>query len=254
MNIFKEIKKLQSKSEKKKGSIHPFTVVKKEGGSRLKKYILFLLFTTFVLYGFIFYSEFFQKKTNEKKTVKKYNSYQSINISDISNSVEKTVEVSLSNIKFPEKEKSEDLFQKALEKYRKNNYTEALYYINILLSREYYIPAIILKAKIFDKEGLHDRARTILEEAYYKNPDDKDILLALGEIYEKEGAYIIAKEMYRQLSNNGFLIGTYKLANIYEKLGEKEKALKFYKKILKNPNIPPDMKKEVEKKILILGK
>ena len=251
MNIFKEIKELQSQSERKKGEIHPFTIVKKEK-STLRKYIYFLLFLTFVLYGFIFYTEFYTKnKKMEVKKVKKVNN--EINISEISRNVENNVKTSLNKIEIPATNSIQNLFKKAYQSYKKGNFTEALYYIKLILSKKDYIPAIVLKAKIFEEEGLHDRARTILEEAYYKYPDDKDIILNLGEIYEKEGALIIARDMYKMLSDKGYIDGTLHLANVYEKLGEKKKALTLYKKLYNNPNTPDKVKELVEKKIILLG-
>ncbi len=251
MNIFKEIKKLQSQSEGKKGEIHPFTVVKKEKRN-LKKYIYFLLFLTLVLYGFIFYTEFFNKKQISAKKKEKF--ITEINISEISKNVKSSVEKTVNKFDIPEVNTVESLFKKGYEAYKKGNFTEALYYIKLILSKKDYIPAIILKAKIFEKEGLHDRARTILEEAYYKYPEDKDIILSLGEIYEKEGALIVARDMYKILSDKGYIEGTLHLAKVYEKLGENKKALILYKKLYKDPNIPESIKEEVEKKIILLGK
>ncbi len=254
MNIFKEIKKLQSQSEDKKGDIHPFTIVKKEKG-KLKKYIYFLLFLTFVLYGFIFYTEFFKKeKIFTKKQILEKTTKKDIDITDISKNVKKIVEETVNKVEIPEANTVEGLFKKSYEAYKKGNFTEALYYIKRILSKKDYIPAIILKAKIFEKEGLHNRARTILEETYYKYPEDKDIILNLGEMYEKEGALIVAKDMYKMLSDKGYIEGALHLAQIYEKLGEKEKALSLYKKLYKDPNIPQKIKEIIEKKIVLLGK
>ena len=251
MNIFKEIKKLQSQSEGKKGEIHPFTVVKKEKRN-LKKYIYFLLFLTLVLYGFIFYTEFFNKKQIYAEKKEKF--VTEIDINELSENVKSSVKKAVNKFDIPEVNTVESLFKKGYEAYKKGNFTEALYYIKLILSKKDYIPAIVLKAKIFEKEGLHDRARTILEEAYYKYPDDKDIILNLGEIYEKEGALIVARDMYKMLSDKGYIEGTLHLAKVYEKLGENKKALILYKKLYKDPNTPESIKEEVEKKIILLGK
>ncbi|NPA54043.1 MAG: tetratricopeptide repeat protein [Aquificae bacterium] len=249
MGIFRNIKelKIEPQQKEKKSEVHPFTVVKKEHD--FKKYVYLLLFITIAIYGFIFYMEF-KKRENLKK---EENNIKPLQISKIT---ETKVKENISNIKIPEskQEKIKALFDKAYKAYKEGKTSEALYYIKIIQEKKDYIPAIILKAKVFQKEGLHDRARTVLEEAYYKYPENKDILLNLAEIYEKEGALVIAKDMYKVLDEMGYIEGSFKYAEILEKLGQREEALKVYKKLYENPNISEKDREQIQKKILLLEK
>ncbi len=255
MGIFKEIKELEVKSQQKgkTSGIHPFTIVKKEKGD-LKKYIYILLFLTAVVYGGIFYLEFSKKSQKPAQKPKKV--IERINPALVAKNVENTTQKVISSIKIQEtkEEKIKKLFDKAYNAYKEGKTSEALYYIKLIQQIQDYIPAIVLKAKIFQKEGLHDRARTVLEEAYYKYPENKDILLNLAEIYQQEGALVIAKDMYKMLDDMGYIEGSLRYAEILEKLGQRKKALKVYKRLYENPNISEKEREEVQKKIILLEK
>ncbi len=256
MGTVKNLLKLKKEGEKKYVGVHPFTTVKKKRNKlKMKILISTLLISTVLVYSFIFYISFIKEEKHQKKVVEKK---EKIKVSAISTSVEKKVSSVIDSINIPDlrhkKSTEESLFKKALKAYTDGNMSESLYYIKLILQKKDYIPAILLKAKIFKKEGFEDRARTILEEAYYKYPENKDILVELASIYEKEGALVIAKDMYKTLDELGYIDGTFGLARIYEKLGNKEKALEIYRKLYENPNLTEDKKKEVEKKIILLGK
>ncbi len=254
MGIFKEIKDLEIKSQQKgkKSGIHPFTVVKKEK-KVLKIYLYLLVLLTAVVYGGVFYIGFLQEKNEKKSTASKV---ETINPALLGEYVEKYTEKAVSTVKIPEtrKEKIKKLFDKAYISYKEGKTSEALYYIKLILQMEDYIPAVVLKSKIFQKEGLHDRARTVLEEAYYKYPENKDILLNLARIYEEEGALVIAKDMYKILDEMGYIEGSLGYARILEKLGKKKEALNVYKKMYQNPNLTENQRKEIYKKIILLEK
>ncbi len=248
MGTVKKILKLD-KEERKYPDVHPFTVVKKKR-NKTRSFLFFLIILTVLVYSYIFYMEFIKSKKNVVKN--------ELDTRMLKSQVEKEVLNSVKSIKIPQKkhkkETIDDIFKKAVKSYSSGNYNEALYYVRLILDKKEFIPAVILKAKILKKEGFRDRARAILEEAYYRYPENKDILLELASIYEEEGALIIAKDMYKTLSENGYIEGEIGLARIYEKSGEREKALSIYRKLYENPNLPEKIRKKVEKKIILLEK
>ena len=115
-----------------------------------------------------------------------------------------------------------------------------------------HLKGMILLAKTYEKRGKIKKARLILEEAYFQFPESKEVLENLGKIYEKENALIIAKDIYQSLADMGYLEGKLGLARIYEKLNDKKSALKIYRKIYLDPNIPENLRSKIENKIISL--
>ncbi len=244
MGIFKEIKKLQETAEKKQKSskVHPFTIIRREAPER-RIYIYILLILTIIVYGGVFYIQFFKKETRQ--------AYKDpIKLDNIPSVVKTNVYKSIKDISIPEGKAGKNLllYKKAERLYKEGKTEEALYHLKLLLKREDFIPAVILKAKILKNEGLQERAKTILEEAYYKHPEDKNILLALAEIYKEEGAFLLAEEMYKALKEIGDIEGDIGLIQLYREIGKKKKAKMIYKQIINRKDIPSDIKKYIKKR------
>ncbi len=122
----------------------------------------------------------------------------------------------------------------------------------ILKIKKDFIPAILIKGKAYEKLGMFSKAQTILEEAYFYYPENKDLVETLAKLYEKQGDYLVAKDYYEVLSNMGYIEGDIGLAKIYEKLGDKKKAYEYYKKVYENPNIPDNLRIKIEQKLISL--
>ncbi len=122
----------------------------------------------------------------------------------------------------------------------------------ILKIKKDFIPAILIKGKAYEKLGMFSKAQTILEEAYFYYPENKDLVETLAKLYEKQGDYLVAKDYYEVLSNMGYIEGFLGLAKIYEKLGDRKKAYEYYKKVYENPNIPDDLRIKIEQKLISL--
>ncbi|RUM59032.1 MAG: hypothetical protein DSY59_00360 [Persephonella sp.] len=122
----------------------------------------------------------------------------------------------------------------------------------ILKIKKDFIPAILIKGKAYEKLGMFSKAQTVLEEAYFYYPENKDLVETLAKLYEKQGDYLVAKDYYEVLSNMGYIEGDVGLAKIYEKLGDKKKAYEYYKKVYENPNIPDDLRIKIEQKLISL--
>jgi len=162
LGTVKNLLKLKKEGEKKYAGVHPFTTVKKKR-NKLKILIYTLLISTVLVYSFIFYISFIKEEKHQKKVVEKK---EKIKVSAISTSVEKKVSSVIDSINIPDlrhkKSTEESLFKKALKAYTDGNMSESLYYIKLILQKKDYIPAILLKAKIFKKEGFV--GRTISEQ------------------------------------------------------------------------------------------
>ncbi|WP_456400127.1 tetratricopeptide repeat protein [Persephonella sp.] len=138
--------------------------------------------------------------------------------------------------------------------YRTGYYRATVKYSDMVLRlKPDYIPALILKAKAYHKLGMKEKSKALLEEAYFQYPENVNIIYNLADIYEKERSYIIARDLYKILDDMGYIKGSLKLASVNEKLGYKDEAYKIYKRLLSNPDLPPEIKYRIEEKILLLG-
>jgi len=95
-----------------------------------------------------------------------------------------------------------------------------------------YIDGYLLLSNIYLKLRKTKDAKLTLEEAYYKFPENMKLVNSLAYIYEKTGNPYAALELYEALSEKGNLEATIKAAKLYERLGEKDKALEYYRKAL----------------------
>jgi len=151
------------------------------------------------------------------------------------------------------KRNPEILYRIALLHYKLGNLKGTEIYAKKLLEIDKkHIKSLILLAKAYEKMGNLKKAKLILEEAYFLYPENKDVLENLGRLYEKENALIVAKDVYKTLADMGYLEGKLGLARIYEKLNDKESALKIYREIYEDPNIPEKVRSYVENKIISL--
>ena len=114
------------------------------------------------------------------------------------------------------------------------------------------LKGLLLLSKSYEKMGNLKKAKIVLEEAYFLYPENKDVLENLGKLYEKENALVIAKDIYKILSDMGYLEGKLGLARVYEKLNDKKSALKIYREIYQDPNIPESLRTKIENKIISL--
>ncbi|NPA16991.1 tetratricopeptide repeat protein [Persephonella sp.] len=151
------------------------------------------------------------------------------------------------------KKDPEILYRIALLHYKIGYYKGAEKYAKQLLKiNKKHQKALLLLAKAYEKRGNLKKAKLILEEAYFLYPENKDILENLGRLYEKENALIVAKDIYKILADMGYLEGKLGLARIYEKLNDKKSALKIYRQIYSDPNIPENLRSKIENKIISL--
>ncbi len=125
------------------------------------------------------------------------------------------------------------LYKIALLNYKLKAYKGSIKYLKHLLKKNpNYINAYILLAKSYDKLGNTKKAILILEETYYNFPNNKKLMKELAYFYEKTKNPYAALEIYENLAKKGNLKDIIKTAKIYEILGNKEKALFYYKKAL----------------------
>ncbi|WP_457622579.1 tetratricopeptide repeat protein [Persephonella sp.] len=152
------------------------------------------------------------------------------------------------------KSNSDLIFKIADLHYKGGYYKATIKYANRTLKiKNDYIPAIVLKAKAYESLGMKEKSKTILEEAYFMYPENKEIILNLARLYEKERSLVIAKDLYKILDEMGYVEGSLGLARINEKLGNKDEAYRIYKKLLKRSDISKEMRYRIEEKLLILG-
>ncbi len=145
------------------------------------------------------------------------------------------------------------LYRLALLHFKIGYYKGAEKYAKQFLSiNKKNLKGMLLLAKTYEKLGKNKKAKIILEEAYFQYPENKDVLENLGRIYEKENALVIAKDIYKILADMGYIEGKLGLARVYEKLNEKKLALKIYRELFNDPNIPESLRSKIENKIISL--
>ena len=151
------------------------------------------------------------------------------------------------------KKNPEILYRIALNYFKAGKFTVAQKYLDqyLRINKE-DIQAVILSAKISEKQGDMKKAQAILEEAYFLHPENKDILENLGKLYEKQNELLVAKDIYKTLADLGYIEGKLGLARIYEKLNDKVSAMQIYQEIYEDPNTPEDIRQKVEMKIISL--
>ncbi|WP_456463529.1 tetratricopeptide repeat protein [Persephonella sp.] len=152
-----------------------------------------------------------------------------------------------------EKKNPEILYRLSLLHFKIGYYKGAEKYIKQFLKiHKKDLKGLLLLSKSYEKMGNLKKAKIVLEEAYFLYPENKDVLENLGRLYEKENALIIAKDIYKILSDMGYLEGKLGLARVYEKLNDKKSALKIYREIYQDPNIPESLRTKIENKIISL--
>ncbi|WP_297457015.1 tetratricopeptide repeat protein [Persephonella sp.] len=151
------------------------------------------------------------------------------------------------------KKNPEVLYRIALNYFKTGKFSVAQRYLDQYLKiNKDDIQAVILSAKISEKQGDMKKAQAILEEAYFLHPENKDILENLGKLYEKQNELLVAKDIYKTLADLGYIEGKLGLARIYEKLNDKASAMQIYQEIYEDPNTPEDIRQKVETKIISL--
>jgi tetratricopeptide (TPR) repeat protein len=145
------------------------------------------------------------------------------------------------------------LYKLALLSLKAGYYSNAIKYADkILEKKKDAIPAILIKGKAYEKQGMLEKAQAILEEAFFYYPHNKDLIETLGELYEKQGDYLTAQDYYKMLADLGYIEGYLGLARINEKIGNLKEAYKYYKKVYENPNISDDLRIKVGQKLIAL--
>jgi tetratricopeptide (TPR) repeat protein len=145
------------------------------------------------------------------------------------------------------------LYKLALLNLRAGYYSNAIKYADkILQIKKDFVPAILVKGKAYEKQGMLEKAQAILEEAFFFYPHNKDLIETLGELYEKQGDYLTAQDYYKMLADLGYMEGYLGLARINEKIGNLKEAYKYYKKIYENPNISDELRMKVGQKLISL--
>ncbi len=145
------------------------------------------------------------------------------------------------------------LYKLALLNLRAGYYSNAIKYSDkILQIKKDFIPAILIKGKAYEKQGMLEKAQAILEEAFFYYPQNKDLIETLGELYEKQGDYLTAQDYYKMLADLGYVEGYLGLARVNEKIGNLKEAYKYYKKVYENPNISDELRAKVGQKLIAL--
>lgn len=93
-------------------------------------------------------------------------------------------------------------------------------------------------AEEYRKSGMPDEAIAVLQLGLERNPGYTSAMVALGRIYLEKSMLHEARDKFEEVVSivTGNLFAHRKLADIYRELGEKEKALAEYKKVLRlNP-------------------
>ena len=125
------------------------------------------------------------------------------------------------------------LYKIAYFNYKLKAYYGSIKYLKRLVNKNpNYTDAYILIAKSYERLGNIKKAILILEEAYYNFPNNKNIMRQLAYLYEKSKNPYAAADIYENLAKDGTFKDILKTAKIYERLGNKEKALFYYKKAL----------------------
>ncbi|WP_293443678.1 tetratricopeptide repeat protein [Persephonella sp.] len=151
------------------------------------------------------------------------------------------------------KKNPEILYRLSLLHFKIGYYKGAEKYVKQFLKiQKKDLKGLLLLSKSYEKMGNLKKAKIVLEEAYFLYPENKDVLENLGKLYEKENALIVAKDIYKILSDMGYLEGKLGLARVYEKLNDKKSALKIYREIYQDPNIPENLRTKIENKIISL--
>jgi len=145
------------------------------------------------------------------------------------------------------------LYKLALLNLRAGYYSTAIKYADeILKIKKDFIPAILIKGKAYEKQGMLEKAQAILEEAFFYYPQNKDLIETLGELYEKQGDYLTAQDYYKMLADLGYIEGYLGLARVNEKIGNLKEAYKYYKEVYQNPNISDELRAKVGQKLISL--
>jgi Tfp pilus assembly protein PilF len=145
------------------------------------------------------------------------------------------------------------LYKLALLNLRAGYYSNAIKYADeILKIKKEFVPAILIKGKAYEKQGMLEKAQAILEEAFFYYPQNKDLIETLGELYEKQGDYLTAQDYYKMLADLGYIEGYLGLARVNEKIGNLKDAYKYYKKVYENPNISDELRAKIGQKLIAL--
>jgi len=145
------------------------------------------------------------------------------------------------------------LYKLALLSLKAGYYSNAVKYADKILElKKDAVPAILIKGRAYEKQGMLEKAQAILEEAFFYYPHNKDLIETLGELYEKQGDYLTAQDYYKMLADLGYIEGYLGLARINEKVGNLKDAYKYYKKVYENPNISDDLRIKVGQKLIAL--
>ena len=135
--------------------------------------------------------------------------------------------------------KAEEEFKKALEDIAYP--TKEAVYLNM--------------AKLYLKMGMKEKALSALDQAIVMNKEYSPAYALKGYIYALEGDYERAKELYRAALERDKENGRYwfALAEVLEKLGDKEGAKTAYGKVLVLP-VEPELRVKAEERLKKLEK
>ncbi len=127
--------------------------------------------------------------------------------------------------------------------FKTGNYHDAVKYArDAIYLKNDYIPALINLAlslvKIRDTSG----AEKNLRKAVILEPDNTVALFNLALIYEKTDRLEGANRIYGRLAEKGMWNATLSLARVKEKLGETEKAIELYAKVIKGVGVSEDIR------------
>lgn len=135
--------------------------------------------------------------------------------------------------------------------YKLGRYEEALKYLQEAANDEYYEKkheAFYYLAKVYEaKQDLKNYVR-YLEKAVAYNPNFVQAQLELAQAYENLGKYEEAEKIYKSLLLNGFNkpFLKYKLAEVYYKKGDYERAREIIKELLYKENLTNEQREKVK--------
>lgn len=116
-----------------------------------------------------------------------------------------------------------------------------------------YIPALINLGVASAKSENISAADAYFNHALKLDPNNKNVILNLAVLYERQMDYPKAHNYFSRLSKSGDLSGTLGLARIYEKQDKAEEALKLYKSAYADNSLDDKTRSEVRQRIILLS-
>ncbi|MBI5663815.1 MAG: tetratricopeptide repeat protein [Nitrospirae bacterium] len=116
-----------------------------------------------------------------------------------------------------------------------------------------YTPALINLGIAYAKSGDLTNAQERLERAFILEPDNKNVVLNLAVLHERQGRMQEAGEYFSRLVKSEDMDGALGLARVYEKQGRREEAAKLYRSVHDHQSADDRMKSHARKRMIELN-